>query len=161
ATDTTSRLGTTAFLPYAEAVAVLDKASRSAEAQERAYAYELLVLCAAQTGDPAVVTGLLARLKRIRNAQDPVRSRLLAALAQVRPELFGVGTVGAVDGLVRDALDARDCSWQTTNAVMRLVFRVLWWSAAASQTRPLMLWALGTIERIGGWQRSPWTADLS
>src|SRR6266542_2337700 len=161
ATETATRLRTTAFLPYPEAVAVLDKASRSAEAEERAYAYELLVRCAARTGDPTAVAELLAGLKRIRNEQDPVRSRLLSALAEVRPDLFGVATIGALDGLVRDALDARDCSGQTHNAVMRLVFRVLWHSAAAAHTQPLMLWALETVERIRGWQRPFMMTDLS
>src|SRR5439155_4897502 len=150
----------TAFLPYDEAVAALDKASRSAEAEERAYAYELLVRCAARTGDPDAVTGLLNGLTRIRNEQDPVRSRLLTALAEVRPDLFAVAAVGPLDALVRDALDARDCSWQTTNAVVRLVFQVLWQSAASGDRQPLLLWALETVERLSAWQRTPMTANL-
>src|SRR5439155_759122 len=94
----------TAFLPYDEAVAALDKASRSAEAEERAYAYELLVRCAARTGDPDAVTGLLNGLTRIRNEQDPVRSRLLTALAEVRPDLFAVAAVGRATRIRNDAV---------------------------------------------------------
>jgi hypothetical protein len=160
AAETTARLRCTAFLPYAEVVGVLDEATRSAEAEERAYAYELLVRCAARTGDPTAVTDLLAGLKRIRNEQDPVRSRLLMALAEIRPDLFETAAVGALDGLVRDALDARDCSWQSSNAVVRLVFRVLWQSVAVHDRQPLALWALETLERIGGWRRTPVPVDL-
>src|SRR6266542_392398 len=87
-----------------EILTVLPHERRSAEAEERAYAYELLVRCAARTGDPTAVAELLAGLKRIRNEQDPVRSRLLSALAEGRPDLFVVATIGALDGLVRDAL---------------------------------------------------------
>ncbi|HET8683684.1 MAG TPA: hypothetical protein VFM54_17725 [Micromonosporaceae bacterium] len=161
ATDIPARLRATAFLPYPEAVAELDKATRSAEPEERACAYQLLVRCAARTGDPGTVSALLAGLDRIRNEQDPVRSRLLSALAEVRPELFTAAAIDPLDGLVRDALDARDCSWQTSNAVVRLVMRVLWQSAATGEAQPLTLWALETVERIGAWQRAPMTADLS
>ncbi|HET8662382.1 MAG TPA: hypothetical protein VFM55_25800 [Micromonosporaceae bacterium] len=161
ATDASARLRATAFLPYPEAAAELDKATRSAEPDERALAYQLLVRCAARTGDPEAVGALLAGLDRIRNEQDPVRSRLLAALAEVRPDLFPVAAAGPLDGLVRDALDARDCSWQTSGAVVRLVMRVLWQSAASGEAQPLTLWALESIERIGAWQQAPVTADLS
>jgi hypothetical protein len=161
ATDTTARLRATGALPYPEAVAVLDKASRSAEAGERAYAYELLVRCAARTGDPAAVTAMLGGLTRTRNEQDPVRLRLLAALAEVRPDLFEIAAIDALDALVRDALNARDCSWPTTGAMTRLVVQVLWHSAASDETGPLMRWALETVERISGWQRAPITMELS
>jgi len=161
ATDTSARLRATAFLPYPEAAAELGKATRSADAEERACAYQLLVRCAARTGDPGTVSTLLAGLDRIRNEQDPVRSRLLAALAEVRPDLFTATAAGPLDGLVRDALDARDCSWQTSSSVVRLVMRVLWQSAATGDAQPLTLWALETVERIGAWQRAPMTADLS
>jgi hypothetical protein len=158
ATEPTTRLRVTAFLPYPEAVAALDKATRSADADERALAYELLVRCAARAGS---LSDLLAGLDRVRNERDPVRSRLLGALAEARPELFGVADIGALDGLVRDALDARDCSWQTTDAVVRLVFRVLWRSAASPDAEPLLGWALSTVERISAWQRAPLSVNLA
>jgi hypothetical protein len=161
ATDAAERLRITAFLPYPEAAAALDGASRSAEAEERGQAYESLVRCAARTGDPATVTALLAGLTRIRNERDPVRSRLLAALAGVRPELFEAAAVEALDRLIRDSLDARDCSWQTGQSVNRLVFGVLWASMAAGERQSLLRWALETVERITEWRRTPVTADLS
>jgi hypothetical protein len=160
ATDPPTRLRITSFLPHADAFPLLDKATRSAEAEERALGYELLVRSAARTGDPATVTALLAGLDRVRNERDPVRSRLLVALAEVRPDLFEVATIGALDGLVRDALDARDCSYQTTAAVHRLVFRVLWQAAASDGTAPLLGWALDTVERISGWHRVAMTSEL-
>jgi hypothetical protein len=161
ATDRDNRLRVTAFLPYTEAVAQLRTATRSAEAEERAQAYALLVGCAARTDDPAAVTELLAGLDRIRNEQDPVRSRLLGALADVRPELFTVAAIGHLDGLVRDALDARDCSWTTSNAVVELVFAVLWRAASDEGGEPLLEWALQTIERLSAWQRMPLTVSLN
>jgi hypothetical protein len=158
--DPAARLRVTAFLPYPEASAGLREATRSAEAEERAHAYELLVRAAARTGDPAVLTDLLTGLTRIRNEQDPVRSRLLTALAAVRPDLFEVAAIEALDGLVRDALDARDCSWQTSHSVGRLVVGVLWHAAATDTTQPKLAWALATIERISGWRRAPTSVSL-
>jgi len=160
ATEPATRLRIMSFLPYPDALAELDRASRSAEAEERARAYELLVRCAARTGDPAALTELLGRLDRVRNEQDPVRSRLLNALGQVRPDLFAPDAVDHLDRLVRDSLDARDSSWTTTAAVNRLVFGVLWQSVASDEARPLMLWALETIERISAWQQSSFTVYL-
>jgi hypothetical protein len=160
AAEPDTRLYVTSFLAYPDAAPDLDRASRSAEAEERADAYELLVRCAARSGDPAVLAGLLAGLDRVRNEQDPVRSRLLTALAEVRPDLFAATDPGHLDRLVRDALDARDTSWMTRMAVIRLVFRVLWQSVTAEATRPLMLWALETVERISAWQQAPLTVSL-
>jgi hypothetical protein len=161
ATEPATRLRIASFLPYAEAAAELDRARTSADADERAAAYELHVRCAARTGDPDALTALLAGLDRVRNERDPVRSRLLAALADVRPDLFSPDVVGDLDRLVRDVLDARDASWATRMAVTRLVFRVLWQSVAADRTQPLMLWALETLERISAWRQASLTVDLA
>jgi hypothetical protein len=160
ATVPAKRLRVTALLSYPDAAPELERASRSAEAEERAFAYELLVRCAARSGDPAVLAGLLAGLGRIRNEQDPVRSRVLTALAEVRADLFAGADPDHLDRLVRDALDARDASWMTRMAIVRLVFRVLWHAVTAEATRPLMEWALETIERISAWQQAPMTVSL-
>jgi hypothetical protein len=160
ASDTAATRRITAFLPYREALPVLTAAVRSADADERADGYQLLVRCAARTGDPAVLVELLGGLTRIRNERDPVRCQLLSELAAVRPEMFDVASVPLLDDLVVDAIDAWDCSWQTRGAIRRLVYGILTYAVADDQTRPLLSWALDTLELLGEWRYSSMIGDL-
>ncbi len=139
-----------AFLPFAQARPVLEAATRSADAAERATAYALLVRAAAVTGEPRTITGVLAGLGRIPNEQDPVRSAVLRAVGQVRPELFEAAAVPALDVLVTGAVDARDASLMSRDAVHRLVFGLVAhpWPAGSPQSG----WALDTIDRLGAWR---------
>jgi hypothetical protein len=147
-----------AYLPYDEAVTALVPASRSADPDERAAAYDALIRAAGSTGDRAVVTNLFNHLARVRNEQDPVRMVVLRGLAdRVRPELYDPDdpTVrAALDALVRDAMDARDRSYGTQSAVQQLLFRVLTASAATAvrpTAPPLLAWALDAVERLTLW----------
>jgi len=65
ATDPPTRLRTAAFLPYEDALPLLDKATRSAEADERAFAYALLVRCAARDGDLEALIGAWRRYREL------------------------------------------------------------------------------------------------
>ncbi len=148
--STAATVRISAFLPFAEARPVLEAATRSAAADERATAYALLVRAGATTGDPRAVTDVLAGLDRIPNEQDPVRSAVLRAVGQVRPELFEAAAVPALDALVTGAVDARDASATSRDAVHRLVFGLVAhpWPAGSPQSG----WALATIDRLGAWQ---------
>ncbi|MCX6463075.1 MAG: hypothetical protein NTW05_05725, partial [Pseudonocardiales bacterium] len=144
-----SRLRVAAHLPVAESRPLLVAATRGADPDERALAWALLVRSAAATGDPAEVTAALGLLGRVRGERDPVRARALSAVAAVRPALLEAAALPLLDGLVADALDARDASATTTGAVHRLAFGVAvhGWPAGAPQPD----WALAAMDRLGAW----------
>lgn len=143
-----------AFLPYPEAVAALVPATRGADAEERAAAYSSLVQAAGRSRSRAFVADVLSHLGRVRNEQDPVRARVLWALAEVHPDLFDPAdpaVPAGLDRLVRDAIDARDRSHVTLTSVQKLVFNVLTAAASEPTSGSLLTWALGAVERMTLW----------
>ncbi|GAA3226952.1 hypothetical protein GCM10017691_16890 [Pseudonocardia petroleophila] len=148
--DPATTLRVSAWLPFPEARPVLEAATRGADASLRATGYELLVRAAAATGDPATVTAVLTGLRRIPNEQDPVRARVLGALARVRPELVEPAALPALDALVTAAVDARDTSGATRSALHHVVFGLLghpWPDGSA-----VAAWALDAADRLGAWR---------
>ncbi|MET8627602.1 hypothetical protein ABZW30_28285 [Kitasatospora sp. NPDC004669] len=138
-----------AHLPVAEARPRLLAATRRPAAEDRALAYPLLVHNAARSGEPAAVGELLDELLRLRNEQDPVRSPALVALAAVPPALFTAAAANALGRIVTDAVEARDTSWPTRQALSRLALGVLR-EHAASGEHPLLDWSLATLRQLSG-----------
>ncbi|MEW1724977.1 hypothetical protein [Streptomyces sp. NPDC093109] len=142
--------------PVAEARPELLAALRRPDPEDRALVWPLLIanaaVEAAGTGDPAVTHELLALMGRLRNEQDPVRAAALEALAEQRPGLFTAEDTGPLERIVRDALEARDSSPRTRNAVRRLAVGVLRENAvrAADGEPALLAWALHALERLAG-----------
>jgi hypothetical protein len=136
-----------AFLPWDQAKAPLTAATRRALAEDRAVAYELLVASADRAGEPEVVSEVVTYLRRLRNGQDPVRARALAALARVRPRLLRPEAAEALEQIAADTLAARDASSQSRQALTALAVAVLRQHVG---TEPLMTWSLRTLERIFG-----------
>lgn len=148
--DAAATLRVSASLPFAYARPVLEAATRSPDAERRAAAYELLVHAAATTGDPGTLTAVLSGLRRIPNEQDPVRTRVLTALARVRPALVEAAALPALDALVTAAVDARDTSGASRAALHRLVFGLLGhpWPDGSEVAG----WALDAVDRLGAWR---------
>ena len=168
------RLVVVARLPWDEARAELRTAVRRADALERAEAYPLLVACAAAEDHPPAVTSLLTEeLLRLRNEQDPVRQAALTALAAVPARLFEdtAAVADVLRSLATDAIEARDCSWYTREALRRLACRVLAHQAtdsggsgsssssssssssgsgSGSGTGDLLAWSLATFDQLAG-----------
>ncbi|MFD5468218.1 hypothetical protein ACFWIQ_36230 [Kitasatospora sp. NPDC127059] len=138
-----------AHLPVAEARPLLLAATRRPAAEDRALAYPLLVRNAARSGEAAAVGELLDELLRLRNEQDPVRSPALVALAAVPPALFTGAAADALGRIVTDAVEARDTSWPTRQALSRLALAVLR-EHAVSGEQPLLGWALDTLRQLSG-----------
>ncbi|MFD0573245.1 hypothetical protein ACFQ0T_33455 [Kitasatospora gansuensis] len=138
-----------AQLPVAEARPELLAATRRPEAGDRAFAWPLLIANAGRSGDPAETARLLALCERLRNEQDPVRAPALTALAELHPRLFGPADVDALDRVLTDALEARDASYRTRQAVTKLAVGVLREHATEAGS-PLLAWALAALERITG-----------
>ncbi|WP_030486985.1 hypothetical protein [Micromonospora chokoriensis] len=131
-----------AYLAWPDASAAPVVALRSGNADERAHGYVLLVEAARRSRDPQAVAAVIGRLSRLRNEQDPVRAAALTALAKVTP-LLTAGTAAGLTQLTTDAVDARDGSAATTNALSRLAADVLQHHIAVP---PLREWALLTID---------------
>ncbi|MEV0379943.1 hypothetical protein [Nonomuraea sp. NPDC050643] len=142
-------LGTTAFLPYAEAEPVLRAATRRSDALDRAGGYRELIACAGRDRDPEVLTRLLDALDRLRNEQDPVRQTVIGALAEIPPKLFRAAHVPALDRLVEDALAARDCSHPTRLALARLAAQVFE-EGARRDDGALLDYSMRVFERLTG-----------
>lgn len=98
----------TAFLPWEQARESLAAAARRPRADDRAEGYELLVRCAARTADPDIVTAAIEAVRRIRNDQDPVRSRVITSLTRIPPGLFQPRAAEPLTAIAADALAARD-----------------------------------------------------
>ncbi|PSL57427.1 hypothetical protein B0I31_102406 [Saccharothrix carnea] len=153
ADDPARRLAVTARLDWADARDTLVAATRRATAGERAEAYPLYLAAAAATRDPEVVGGVVAGLTRLTNEQDPVRSVALAALAKVPSWLFRPAEADALTKLMVDATQARDCSWQTRDAVRALAEAVIR-EGAVSRHPELVDAGLAGVEHLGG--NLPW-----
>ncbi|WP_156994257.1 hypothetical protein [Pseudonocardia acaciae] len=159
ADDPDVRLAVTARTRWESAAPVLAEAIRRPLAEERARAYRLDIAAAAATRDPELFGGHLATLTRLRNEQDPVRAAALEALAAVPPWLFRTGDVPVLAGLITDASQARDCSWQTRSAVNRLATRLIR-EGAATRRPALADRGLDALGRFGGQVSVPGLAGL-
>ncbi|MGR3932979.1 hypothetical protein [Streptomyces sp. BRA346] len=152
----TTVLEAVAYLPVEEAREELLAATRRPAADDRATAYPLLIRNAARSGDPDAVTALLGQLERLRNEQDPVRHAALDALAATPPALFTDDAAELLDRVATDAIQARDSSTATRQALRRLAVALLREHAATGR-RELLGWALRTVTRLAG---SVGAADL-
>jgi hypothetical protein len=142
-------LAPVAFLPVAEARARLLAATRRPAAEDRALAWPLLVRNAARSGESAAVAALLEDFQRLRNEQEPVRSPALTALADVPPGLFAGTDTTLLDRIAIDAIEARDSSRRTRQALSSLALALLR-EHAVSGDRALVGWALATLTRLSG-----------
>ncbi|WP_328296737.1 hypothetical protein OG389_02245 [Streptomyces sp. NBC_00435] len=114
-------------LPVAEARPEILAACASSDAELRADAWVMLLDNAGRSGDPGAVAEVLALIaRRLRNERDAVRSAVLAELVDLPPALLDSPTSpGHLDTIVLDALQARDTSYATRDAVRSLVLAVL------------------------------------
>jgi hypothetical protein len=148
ADDTSTRLAVTARLPWSQAVETLREATRRSTAEERAEGYRLLIRAAALSRDQDTFAELLGMLNRLRNDQDPVRAAAFEALAEVPPWLYRAAEAPAVLTLLTDAVQARDCSWQTSSCVRKLVGRMLRHGVLSAQPE-LVETAMEALARLG------------
>ncbi len=153
--DLPAYLGAMAYLPWNESREALVGAVRDPEPSRRAAAYRNLVRAAAATQDEAVVGEVLTLIARARNEQEPVRIAWLTELAVV-PVARLRPYADVVDAVMRDAVEARDHSGSSANALARLTGRML--TAVTNDADPLLRTALAAVQRAGGIVQLP---DLS
>ncbi|MYS22482.1 MULTISPECIES: hypothetical protein [unclassified Streptomyces] len=142
-------LSAVSYVPVAEARPRLIAATRRPAAEDRALAYPLLIRNAARSGEAAAIATLLDDLQRLRNEQEPVRSPALTALSEVPPGLFAGVDTALLDRIATDAVEARDSSWRTRQALSKLALAMLR-EHAVSGERPLVGWALATLTQLSG-----------
>ncbi len=132
-----------AFLPVDDAVEVLEPATRSADADERADGYRLLVHNAIRSRDTDRTAALLRRLAvRLRNERDPVRQIALEALSELPHPWVAADCLESLGTIVTDAREARDVSSTSLRAASRLVFGLL-----ASDDPSVKSWALTMLRQ--------------
>jgi hypothetical protein len=150
-------LAYTAHLAWPDAEPVLSAAVGRGEPEERAEGWELMVACAGRSGSAAVLTAVIERMRRLRNEQDPVRSRALSALARLQPWLIEADAAEALRQIVTDALRARDSSSATIRAVSDLAVSVL---RQHFGTPTLLDFALSALDLVYGTARLPFLPAL-
>jgi hypothetical protein len=134
--DPERRLAITARLPWAQAEPVLRAETKAPTAPKRAAAYELLVLAASATREPETVGRMLGSLTRLANDQDPVRCAALGAIGAVPAWLIPSDGSAAVEKLAADAVQARDTSSATTEAVNHVAMRLIRQGAVSGEAGP-------------------------
>jgi hypothetical protein len=108
-----------AFLPWDEARSLLDTPLRSPDADLRGVALQTLIDATRYQREHVADTLQLVRQRR--NEQDPVRCKMLIALAGLPHGIWQVEHLDNLAQIIRDALNATDLSLATGQAVERLV----------------------------------------
>jgi len=124
-----------AFLPLAEAAAILVPATELPDGADRARAYGLLVACAVRNGVAPPVLREIGRLDRLRTEEDPaVLLGVVGVLGRTPPRwgslglltaLFGDGLIPVLDRIAADAYAHRndhhvpDVYWPDPAATIR------------------------------------------
>ncbi|WP_433815580.1 hypothetical protein [Actinomadura scrupuli] len=145
ASDPDLPLRLTSYLPYEEAAGPVTDAATGGDPRRRSLARTLLVECTARTGDPALFAALVSGLaQRMTGERDPLRGALLTTLAGLRPALFTDACAPALEKIAADAVEARDSSPATRDALRSLAGRVLRHHRDAALTA----WALGVYEKL-------------
>ncbi|THF67828.1 hypothetical protein E7T06_19110 [Deinococcus sp. Arct2-2] len=117
------RLPYAGLLPWDEAHAAVDNALRHPDAELRGQAIaSLLSALRYERGRQAEALQLVTAR---RNEQDPVRGRMLWALADLPPGLWQAGSLAALGQVIQDALNAADLSFSTAQSAERLLVGLL------------------------------------
>jgi len=83
----------------------------------------------------------------LRNEQDPVRVQAVGALAKVPTPLWTAATLELAQGVIHDALEARDCSSTTRYAIQNLASRWLQMGAPRPED-PHLQAGVDTLRRL-------------
>ncbi|MEU4393181.1 hypothetical protein [Kribbella sp. NPDC023855] len=145
--DLHTRWQLTAYLPYAEAFAVLEPEAGRAEADDRAAVYRAVIGSAGHSRQADSIEHALSWATRVRNDQDPVRAAVLGAAADLPPSLLTDAHVGALQILLTDTLEARDASWQSRGSLNQLAEKAVRQGALGNHLA-LLEWGLQAHARL-------------
>ncbi|MEV6610643.1 hypothetical protein [Kutzneria sp. NPDC051319] len=153
ADDPRTLLEVTARLPWAEAEPVLRARTARSVAAEREHAYVLLIGAARATRDPSTLGQALASLTRLSNEQDPVRRAALQAIAAIPAGLLAQSDLSQLEKIATDALEARDASWITRQAVEAVAMSLIRHGATTTAS-PVLDCGLRIMDLAGGHNRT-------
>ncbi len=145
------RLPYVAFLPWEEALALLQPFLQNPDADLRGVAHQ--ALAGSVRYQRARLPEYLALLHARRNEQDPVRLAMLTGLAELPPGMFREEPLEALAEIVQDTLDASDLSFATGRALEQRLVTLLrfhpGWTAAqfAKVLRALGQVGFGSLEQ--------------
>ncbi|MEO7021478.1 MAG: hypothetical protein ABI234_15095 [Ktedonobacteraceae bacterium] len=108
-----------AFLPWEEALALLNTPLRSPDADLRSAALKALI--AATRYQRTHLADVLQLVRNRRNEQDPVRREILTALAALPHGIWRAEHLDDLAQIIQDALNATDLSNATAQSMERLV----------------------------------------
>src|SRR5262249_57237314 len=123
ATRPEQRLPYAAFLPWEEALAILDPWLKHPEGELRGLS--LQTLAGVVRYERQRLADLLALVRARKHEQDPVRCRMLAGLADLPPGAWREEHLEALGVVLRDALSAADLSAATASHAEGLAGRLL------------------------------------
>jgi HEAT repeat protein len=112
-----------ALLPWHEALAVLQPFLNNPNAQFRSAALAALTY-SVRFARGQHATDLLPLLQAHRHEQDPVRSAFLVQLADLPLRVWKESHLEDLGQVIRDAVDSGQLSWQSKNALERLLLRL-------------------------------------
>ncbi|WP_328998357.1 HEAT repeat domain-containing protein [Kribbella sp. NBC_00709] len=137
----------TAFLPYDEAFALLEPEITQPDADDRGRVYRAIVESAGHSRQPADVEAAVSWATRSRNDRDTVRQAVLRAVSKLPPSTMSGALTGSLETLLSDALDARDTSWGTQQALNTLAITAV--QEGARRNDPALVeWGLQAHGRL-------------
>lgn len=137
------------YLPYDEAVALLEAEIRQPEADDRAAVYQAVIDAAGRSRNADHIARALQWITRMRNDREPVRTAVLDAAARMPVSLLSDQHVPALTTLLNDALEARDSSWSTRAALTTLAQNAVRQGALRDQPT-LLRWGIDAHARLSG-----------
>lgn len=122
----------TRLLPWDEAESVLRPYLGHPEGDVRSMALSALILVLRH--DINSSSSVMAAVRRRKNEQDPVRCAMLNALAEVCRARIADNLVSEVVGVIEEALNAADLSWNSASHAIQLFPLILRWDPVVGAT---------------------------
>ena len=117
------RLPYASFLPFDEAVRVLDVFVRHPDPEVRIVALPSLI--GAARYNRARLSDVLQIVTQRKNEQDPIRGAMLLALSQLPPSIWCEEHLKELGQIIREALNAADLSYATASYAEKLILLIL------------------------------------
>ena len=136
-----------AYLPMDQAQPILLESARASQHEDRATGYQLLARCAGL--ERRGMAEVLDLFQRLANDQDPVRFAAYHGLAECPIACFDEASLPLLAKLVDFAVEARDTSWATRNALQQIAHKLLVVGAADPQSATFKL-GLEILDKLAG-----------
>lgn len=158
ADDPTRLMRAAGYLPYQQALPLLEPYRRSANPDERAQAYRELLRAAGRERRRDVWAAAMDLLDRLHNEQDPVRMAAAQGLAEAPISLSATGPLGPLDRFSQAVVSARDSSPTTMHLLQEHCWRAIRYAAEQDPAR--IGEHLVILDRLCGPDQTTWVPSL-